>query len=98
LKESSAKKTFKNDFYFNSNNRFFDDLQTNLNVKDKYFDIKNASIHLKKRLLEEFIGIFSTKVNDSRNPKELLHNLIYTAVIEGTDPCFKTAPAICNKN
>jgi len=70
FKESSAKSSFENDLRNNTQDQFLEDLQTNLNVKDKYLDIRFAGIDLVQEI-NQFNEIFARKVRDTRKPHDV---------------------------
>lgn len=69
FKESSTREAFKDDFYKGTDFRFLETLEANLHVKERYADIVDAGIDLRKEA-DHFISIFRKKLNESRSPKE----------------------------
>src|ERR1035437_990923 len=65
----SSKISFKNDYYNQTSNEFYNDLNTNLQVLEEYVDLKNSSINLQKEITD-FIQIFSEKISINLLPKE----------------------------
>jgi tetratricopeptide (TPR) repeat protein len=68
--EKTAREAFINEYYNNSNDAFKNDLETNLNVRSKYNDLKNSKIDLGNEIAE-FRSVFESRVQSSQSVHQI---------------------------